>query len=929
MNYTKEDYLEGAKRASAAGDEESARELRNAAALAPSGNPPGSEGLVAGDMNKTVMAPTMGPSGISMQPVTVPRTSEEMARQRADNIQREFSLKEPVVPAGQESASLSTRMMRGFAPTQEDYQKFLNFEYGQGNWIPIGNERNLIRVGSGTDTRWVLDNPTGLDAGDIAELTGQLPQLGTAIMAGLAVAPGPIGTTAKLAQVSGASAASAAIMGAVQDSLFRFAIREPVNASEIAARRGAQAGIDFATGMLPAYAGKVALRAEQSKAINSYLKAFDAEGKQATDFIKSKGINVATSADLGQAIRQFSPAAKSTAEVGDDIVRFVNQGDEALRQQAMGLSDKAQVDASNRALAAISNGTSSVRLTPVEVGTNAMTGADNLVKSHRASLDVLRQEAYKQIESDVQALGGGPYIIQLNNVNSTLKELKGASLERFNVEANKRERIPLAGEVEGLMKRLAEAGNLPQKLEAARAERTRLGEYINGVTPLPPGMSIGVAKKLYASLSQDIDASVATYSGPGAAQLKAYNASYKQFFDALESSPFAHKVAVGFYKNPEALVDGFLSAGSTDYKIAEQIIPPKTFAELKRTAVEKLMGDSSMTLMGTPAANIPKLVQSLDKMDPTVRNNLIGGSSVFNALKQIDREYSYLSDYNGLFAKQSMPSMDEVQQAIDMVKRGGLDKANPFLRQATQAAQARRNGLGRSIVDLTKSGNATYATANPEAVLDAVVFNSKIAPREVNDFVASLPPDLRRDLGDRAFQEVFNKARSDISSHIAKTRETYNVDAVVKSVFGDKQRVDVMRNVLGEDRLKLLDAWVRWDTKLAFEQKRKGFTRQKILSLAAVAPYPNLLAARLTAAGLESAAGTAFLKGANPANVVAFPQARRILHAPTKTGADIAILQRAINDGGKAMFDNYNEMMDGMDPNQQQAVEDYLFGPRN
>jgi hypothetical protein len=222
-------------------DEASAIELRNAAALAPSGNPPGSEGLVAGNMSETVMVPTMGPNGVSMQPVTVPRSSEEMARQRADNIQREFNLREPVVPAGQESASLSTRLMRGFAPSQEDYQKFLNFEYGQGNWIPIGNERNLIRVGNNNDTRWVLDNPTGLDAGDIVELTGQLPQLGTAIMAGLAVAPGPIGTTAKLAQVSGASAASAAIMGAVQDSLFRFAIREPINVAEIAGRRGTQA----------------------------------------------------------------------------------------------------------------------------------------------------------------------------------------------------------------------------------------------------------------------------------------------------------------------------------------------------------------------------------------------------------------------------------------------------------------------------------------------------------------------------------------------------------------------------------------------------------------------------------------------------------------------------------------------------------------
>jgi hypothetical protein len=95
----------------------------------------------------------------------------------------------------------------------------------------------------------------------------------------------------------------------------------------------------------------------------------------------------------------------------------------------------------------------------------------------------------------------------------------------------------------------------------------------------------------------------------------------------------------------------------------------------------------------------------------------------------------------------------------------------------------------------------------------------------------------------------------------------------------------------------------------------------------ATAPYPNLFAARATSMALESIAGMNFIKKANPANIVAFPQARAALMLPTKTNADIAIIQQAINMGGRDLFNDYNTMMDELNDDQQAAVNKYLFNP--
>jgi hypothetical protein len=561
--------------------------------------------------------------------------------------------------------------------------------------------------------------------------------------------------------------------------------------------------------------------------------------------------------------------------------------------------------------------------------------------------------AIKDISRAASSSGSSKDFITLNNTRKVLSGLKKGSLRKFKdltdeeklipseeIELRKifgesapgaeTERIPMSSEIEGLMGRLSSAAKTPQSLMAARAERTRIGEYISGSTPIPAGMSMGFAKSLYKSLSQDIEESVAKLSGPGADKLKEYNNLYRSMMEPIENNSFVSKLVNGGFENPEEVVDAFSRAGTNDWNLTKGIVPPRTFDFLRRSVLDKMKGDATVDFFGTKLVDVPQLVSRMNNMgSDTVRNELFGGPKAVEALRSIGNEYKFLTEKAGLFTRASLPSMDEINTVISEARTNGVEKANVYFNQAINTVKNRRNALGSSLIGLARDGNFNIIAKDPNAVFDAVVFNPGINGVDVKKFVASMPPTLKREMADTAWQSIFDNARSAVNSSVRGTRESFDVDAVIKKVFNDKGRVDAMTDLIGDKRMDVLRNWIAWDTKLAIDSKRTGFETKRLANLIATAPYPNLFAARATSMGLESVAGLEFIKGANPVNVVAFPRARQAYLRPTKTAADIALIQQAINIGGKEMFDKYNEMMNQLTPEQEAAAAQYLFGGRD
>jgi hypothetical protein len=868
-------------------------------------------------------------------PEIVSGTPEQMAAARARNLQVELGLEQPVVPPSEQTTTLGSRALKSFAPNQKDVERFYDIEYGQGNWVHLGDNRYLVKTGSpdspNIKDRWVVDNPAGLDAGDVAALAGQTPQLIAGATSALAMTPGPAGSLAKLAKLSGASAAASQLTGAVQDVLFRFATDQNIDPSEIAARRAPQLAAEFAGGvMLPMVAGKVVEKAAARSAIAKEYKAIEAEGRQAVKTLQQAGINPVNSAELGQAIRESTtnPAAQRAKAVGDYLANAVSDADRQIRattQKALGRASQ-NIDA--QAMQVIDAAAPQVTLPPNEIVSASLAGASKRIIDDKNNLQQVFDAAISEIDAAAKQSGAGKFFVSLNNTKKAIADLKSTPLRGVDPATGELAQIDTTPTIRGIVADLEQAAGTTQQLQAVRNIRSRLGEFIGGKADLFPGLDVGAAKKLYGALSQDMDSSISKLTGKGGNLMRQYNSEYRKLAELAETNKFGADIVSGNFNNPSDFVDVLMQGKKTDWDVAQQLIPPKTFNQVRRVVLDTMIGDSAKKVAGQDVINVAGLVRRMDSMkDAGVRDQLFGGPNGVNVLRRFAERQDALQRVGGLFTRPSLPTMDEFDEAIGIAQQAGLDQANKYFDQAVSLAKSRRNGLAESLLSLSRNGNYTFSARNPEEVLDAVVFNNEIRPTYIQSFLNKMPAQQRADLGDMAFQRIFENSRNAVASGVKGNRERYDVDSIVKNVFGSKERVDAMRDLIGQKRMDMLEAWVAYDTKLNLDMSKRGLNTQRAANLVATAPYPNLFAARATSMALESIAGMNFIKKANPANIVAFPQARVALMLPTKTNADIAIIQQAINMGGKDLFNDYNTMMDELNDDQQAAVNKYLFNP--
>lgn len=902
------EYMDAARNAANAGAEEDARELYRMAKLSQT-------------------APEM-PSG----------TPEQMAQIRARNIQLAEGLDKPVMPPSEQSAPLYDRFKASFASTQEARRDYYNILYGEGNWFPISEGRNLVPAGSpenpNVKDRFVIDNPVGLDAGDVVELAGKTPELIPWAVSLTSKYPTGVGSIAKLAQVSGASAAAAQTAGAIQDVLFRFAthgdLPDAKKAEEIATRRLGEGAVEFVAGMaFPMIGGNIASKVKSARDVRKYYTGIKKEGKEAVETIREFTGGISNSAEIGQAIRETSlgPGAKDARAVGDYIAKIVSDADAGVRQKVGRELGRASGMLDQQALMALDAAAPRVNLPPNKIVDATIVGAGDSAKMAKQQAQALFDSALQEIDLAAKDTGAGKYFVSLNNTKNAINELKSTPLRGIDPATGQFTRIDTTPTIKGIVADIEQATSRTQELQAVRNARSRLGEFIGGKSDLFPGLDVGAAKKLYAALSKDMKGSIAKVSGKAGQNLRAAEAVYADVIELTETNPFARKLVNNEFNNPSDLVDTLMLGGKTDWDVAQRLIPKPVFDQVRRVVIDTMKGDSTVKMMGQDVMDVQRLLGRMNAMkDPTIRDQLFGGRNGVEVIRRIGERQEALQRVGGVFTRPSLPTMDEMDEAINIAQQAGLDKANQYFDNAVQLAKSRRNGLAESLLSLSRNGNYTFAARNPEEVLDAVIFNNEMRPQYVQKFIAGMPQKERTDLGNMAFQRIFENARNATESAVKGNRQQYDVDKIVNSVFGSKDRMDAMTDLIGDKRMDVLRAWVAYDTKLTIDKAKKGAVMRQASNLAATLPYPNLFAARATSMALDSIAGMKFLQGANPANITAFPQARSAMLLPTKSARDIALIQQAINEGGKEMFNNYNELMDGLTPERAAAVNQYLFG---
>lgn len=850
-------------------------------------------------------------------PEMVAGSPDQMQAARARNLQGQLGLAEPVAPT--DTVPLMDRIKASFAPTADERKAYYETEYGAGSYMPITDSTALVRVPDGKGgKKWVPDNPHGLDVGDLGALAGQTPQLLTSIASGIAAVPGPQGALAKLAVASGASALAGNTIGAVQDILYRYATNQDINPQEIGERRGLQSLTEFGLGLAaPAAASKIADVVKARNAINAFAKPFIEEGTAAEARLKNLGINPRTAVDVADEIRRLSPGKTSADEAGNAIASVLSDADSTLRGQAEKLLGQSAEDLQGRISADMARVAAPV--TPVQAGTAAIGGVKKVFEQARKATDQLYNDAISEINSAAEGSGLGKNIISLKNTENALETMR-----RDNSLLVKKgeEVVPsdLSAQLLSQIKQIRDTTDVAQSLTATRYLRSMLGEKIHGQSDMFPGLGVGLAKKLYGTLSQDIDESISKFSGAGAAKLRAFNTAYKNLVQPVEQSDFLAKVVNGDF-TPQKLISRLSQGEFEDWQAAKTFIPPNTYNRVRRAVMEDMLQGSTENVAGVPVSNVALLSQKMAAMPAEVKTEIFGAPAAWKAIEKKGQELQFLKSKEGMFTDPALPTLNQLTEAMTIAKTQGYDKANWYLNDAIEAAAKRRENIASGFISLIRNGTVNQVAENPGKFFDTVVLSGKFPPATVKSVLDKLPSDVRTNVGDAAFQSIWEKAKSTTESMVKGAKSRYDYETMMKNVFGSKNQQETVKNVVGEQRFNLIQDWTSYMMKLAIQTAKTKDTGRSLAGLIAVAPYHNLFAARATAYAMSNAAGQVFIHNTTPEAAALFAEARLVMKQPQKTAAGIAVLQRAMNQTG---FNEYQSMMSDLTPEQQDAVDQYL-----
>jgi hypothetical protein len=847
---------------------------------------------------------------------------QKSAEISARNLQGQLGLQEPV--SSTDTVSLKDRMISAWAPEGQK-TAYYESQYGKGSYIPVSSKSALVKVPDGKNGfKWVVDNPNGLDAGDLVEMGAKSPEFLANVGTQIATAPLTASTggfSLPIQQAAGSTAQN--VVGAGTDIAYRALSGLPVDPSEIAQRRAKQIAIDTAVGTFLGKGTEFGVnKAAASRMSTQLFNSIQKEGVEAKgalqEFLSGSGRSVENPVKLGDALRSINTPENQTAStVGDSLAEHLTQQDNALRQRSAAAASKAASALQKNAGQAISESTSGNVLSPVDAGNAAIEASQQLFNSSKQATELLFNTATNTINQDALGRGVSSSFVKLENTDRILNSIA--------LPVNASGEIATAfSPLRATVNSLKDISSTPQRLDAARLIRSQLGAKIGSASnEILPGLDIGTAKQLYKSLSQDIDNSIASFSGKGADQLRAANTAYKTLLEPMESSPFAYKLLNNGFSNPEDVISHLTNAGSEDWKMAQQILPANTFANVRRTVVDNLMGTGKVSVGGTDFADLTSLSNTLSKIQPEVKNIMFGSGQSWKMIEDYGAKMQTLKGLDGIFTSPTLPSVQELKQAADVANRSGSFEGQDYLKQAIKLADQRRINMSDSLASQVLNGNSDFVSKNPDHFVDSFLFGTDNRPEYIRKVFNKLPSNVQQQVSDIAYERLWARARNDAASTISGEVNTYNPQKIYQDLMGSKEQQAKMLSILGSERNQNIQNWVKYEVSRNLLAKKEEVGAKAIQKVISVLPYKNLFQAKLAATAINGAAGQNLISGSTAADVALFSKARIMSMYPKQTALSSAVIQQALDKGSG--YDNYQEMMHNYNHDQQQAIDDYLL----
>lgn len=632
-------------------------------------------------------------------------------------------------------APLSERAYSSFLNTPEARDRYLTNTYGAENegWYVLNDQ-----FGNPTDRRVVRDkdgierlfNPPGIDMGDIASMSGGVPDLVGAIGGAAASVPAySVSPAVGIPASAVMSAAGAQMVGEAVGRLFpENREAEPSIVDDVLPRAAGEASIDALLGTIFGGAGRLASGATNWAKAPFAKSASDpiaTEFRQASERLRSQGYDIAPLASeegAGGFIPRMEGMLEKLPGSSEAMRQYRQRGDQAVarfQDDLAGGVDPNQVG--REAVGELSTQRQNLTIDREQALTRAdqaidrnqtnlterqgpLMSAEGAGQQTRAGLERARQEfkdeAKRLYDAARAAPGGQDAIVNVGPVREQVARIRealpptadGSPSNRFTPQ--------------GLSRFLLGVDDIAENvtIEQARQMRSLIMDAIDDKT-LMPGVPERYLNQLNQAISRSIDDSVARAGTPELRQaLSEANRFYAQNIDRFNrkgiAETYREPTQSGFVEENK-LVERLLTGRGAPGVIREtrDLMGANSpeWAATRRSAVEQILDTGrDQTRQGRKVVNVDGLVERLNRLDDEAVTELFGvadAQQLRNLAVDISNRSKYL-DAEALSQNGTPNIMGQLRAAAaaeDQIAREYRNSAiGPFL-QGENGAAAKLN----------------------------------------------------------------------------------------------------------------------------------------------------------------------------------------------------------------------------------------------
>jgi hypothetical protein len=875
MQYSPEQIAAAYKKAVSDGDIEAANELGNL--------------LESVTQSMPMPEPIVGGNKEQIQ-----RQRQEIAQIRYGTPGRDIDVKTGLPAA--------TRAIMSFMPSEEDKIQYLQNQYGAENVSQRGPDGRMVvtafDANSGTPKDYFVDE-IGFTGKDLLDYAGSAPEVLTTIATAVRSAPLFGKAKAGALALSALSEVAGQTVGTIQDIVARASQDRPIDLGEIAERRGVNATIGTVLGgVSPGAANFIVnrLRSLSSgvRGSESAIEAIAQEGSEAAGRLETRlGIPVpmtaaqesgsrglaemeayarrtsrVTNPTEGMESQQervrrelpalFGESAPDYAQLGSSIQNTLRKRELAMAERTGLLLDDAFVSVVNRL----------EKNFPILNTSETATNAGNLVRrsmqTNLAEKKAQESLLYKETDRLIEASRGtrDPAFVSLSSTRGVARDIISQSAKTSSGKP-----IMMQEGAISQAKSLLDAAEVPQTLQGAIRLRSQIGSAISRGEPIAPGVGVGDAKRLYASLSTDIDRSIGGLSKEAQAAARKANNFFRDNLKEFEESGVISKMAFeessGGFANTAEIPRYFMAGRGrlNELKSAKKFFGAPEYFKLRNSMVSDVINSSKRTVGGVEYTDYSSLRNKLTELSPEFKKELFGSQKAYTDIERFLNEAGTIDQYRPKFGKINGLNQQQIADLFSFAGTDAFPTTASNIRKAI-AIEAQRTRTFRGSVLGANRDVLGVLLGDGEKFVNDFIFNST-NPREVRLVMNRLTPQQRNQLSNATasmlFQRAIDTAESTVSSLKGGVGAAVKPEQVLKSIYGNQR--GVMQEVLRPDQLDLIDDWMKYTHALAAVNKAGGtvgvFSRDLNMSnpvkVAAQNIWANLLFSGKAQAFLKSA----------------------------------------------------------------------------